>query len=520
MPTTQPVTSVTDPGPTLDSLHPMSRPSSLGPLNRLALTSKKRTAVPTPAPTLVQDGSYLEALSLKLSEAVSRALAQPTGTPATGEVIWNGRRALPKGRGSALGSLIGSELEAAASNPHLLRAILRSLHKPLSVLLTNVSTQLLPVISSVQFTAHPTPSVPSGAQLYALSYANFVAELLEKLDGHKLAESDNHGSHGTAENLRNVRESLESLIGRVVNPFGQAIKNELLPLVEALEYNNKSPVTSPVLGKQGTVPNKGNTHPSVVSLHNLVPPHAKNLAMLTTLPTTVSQTMLATLLISLIWRSLVALSNRGFVASTARQVAGSVVVPGMAPVSRKKILSNSTPPTTPPASRFTIKLPPSRPPSPPGQHRSTPAADARAVLELFQQFPRPNDSSRYALAREAVEEAYSGLAALCALLDCEVNGDLEDLEAITADLPTVIALPILLRMFVRHETDGSGDTVAGLLGVPEQEYRSACLTGFSRAEECGPVVAKRILDGLKQRQVVNDDRFVGWLENRISLEDQ
>ena len=53
----------------------------------------------------MQDGSYLEALSLKLSEAVSKALAQPSG-PA-GELL-GGRRPIPAGRGQALGLLIAS----------------------------------------------------------------------------------------------------------------------------------------------------------------------------------------------------------------------------------------------------------------------------------------------------------------------------------------------------------------------------------------------------------------------------
>jgi len=109
VPHAQPITSVSETAVTVDPLHAMSRPTSRGPLNRLALTSKKRTAaVPTPpaTPTLIQDGSYLEALSLKLSEAVSKALAQPMGPLAPGEVTWNSRRALPKGRGSTLGALI------------------------------------------------------------------------------------------------------------------------------------------------------------------------------------------------------------------------------------------------------------------------------------------------------------------------------------------------------------------------------------------------------------------------------
>jgi hypothetical protein len=105
---------------------PPSRPdSSLGldraprPLNKLSLSNFRRpspapSAVPAPTPaTLVQDGTYLEMLSLKLSEAVSKALAQPTGPAAASEQV-AGRRPIPQGRGHALGALIASYVSLIA----------------------------------------------------------------------------------------------------------------------------------------------------------------------------------------------------------------------------------------------------------------------------------------------------------------------------------------------------------------------------------------------------------------------
>lgn len=86
------------------------------PTTRLTLNSFRK-ASPAPAgaaqlqaTTLVQDGSYLNALSLKLSESVSKALAQPaaSGLGPTGEQMLAGRRLLPAGRGHALGLLISS----------------------------------------------------------------------------------------------------------------------------------------------------------------------------------------------------------------------------------------------------------------------------------------------------------------------------------------------------------------------------------------------------------------------------
>jgi hypothetical protein len=103
----------TSPAPTT---LPPSRPSSssgLGrshPLNKLSLSNFKRSS---PAPTqpasnppspLTQDGSYLESLSLKLSEGVSKAVAPVLhGSPS--ELI-DGKGPLPVGRGKNLSLLI------------------------------------------------------------------------------------------------------------------------------------------------------------------------------------------------------------------------------------------------------------------------------------------------------------------------------------------------------------------------------------------------------------------------------
>lgn len=83
------------------------------PLNRLPFGGFRRTpsvapSGPAPAPApLVHDGSYLEALNLKLSEAVSKALAQPSG-PANPTELVGGKRPIPAGRGRALGLVIAS----------------------------------------------------------------------------------------------------------------------------------------------------------------------------------------------------------------------------------------------------------------------------------------------------------------------------------------------------------------------------------------------------------------------------
>ena len=85
-----------------------SRPSNKLSLSNLIRQPPSQAPSPTPTvPLLVQDGSYLEMLSLKLSEAVSKALAPPIGPPSANEQM-DARRIIPTGRGVALGSLVAS----------------------------------------------------------------------------------------------------------------------------------------------------------------------------------------------------------------------------------------------------------------------------------------------------------------------------------------------------------------------------------------------------------------------------
>lgn len=113
-PATRPTSPVTQP-PSVpfrpDSSHGLERASRS--INRLSLGNFRRPSSASgdsinPAlTTLIQDGSYLEMWSLKLGEAVSKALSQPAGPAAAHEQVY-GKRPIPQGRGRALGALITS----------------------------------------------------------------------------------------------------------------------------------------------------------------------------------------------------------------------------------------------------------------------------------------------------------------------------------------------------------------------------------------------------------------------------
>ena len=80
------------------------------PLIRVPFNLRYSSLTPAVSPSrapLIQDGSYLDALDLRLNEAVSKALAHPSGPSLPSELV-GGRRPIPVGRGRALGALITS----------------------------------------------------------------------------------------------------------------------------------------------------------------------------------------------------------------------------------------------------------------------------------------------------------------------------------------------------------------------------------------------------------------------------
>jgi hypothetical protein len=147
------------------------------------------------------------------------------------------------------------------------------------------------------------------------------------------------------------------------------------------------------------------------------------------------------------------------------------------------------------------------------------------------------------LAREAVDDAFDGLKALSAFLEGvpvvdTLNPALsgqelqERLDALTSDLPTLVALPAMLRAYGPDSAPNGvpvpvpSKSVAALLGLSEDEYRRGCLAGFGRAEECTVAVSRRVLDALRAQKGsagavnANTEVIERWLEHEIVLANQ
>ncbi len=363
----------------------------------------------------------------------------------------------------------------------------------MTVLLTNLSGSLLPLLASPLFLTVPTMSnqfaFPNPVQAHALAVCNFCEELLQVFEELSLGIDVDH----RGDCLRSIRDGLISLVKRIINPLISAIRVELIPLAEALEIPNISPVMKPAPGNKSSVI----YHPSIVALQTLMPQYAKVLTACTTSST--SHATLASLLISVLWKSLVALSHR----VNAKPL---------------KKLRDAPPANTPPMtpSRFAIKLPPSRPSSPPTVlTHATPAQDGKALYDLLMGVARPSDGQ----AREAVDEAFEGLRTLPDLLNAaKFKSDnlgnsqflAKELNQLTTEIPFLISLPVILRTF----GDSDIPPVASILGISEEEYRKGCLSGFSRAEECDETVGQRILDILKT-DTVSNYVVTQWLETEL-----
>jgi len=293
------------------------------------------------------------------------------------------------------------------------------------------------------------------------------------------------------------------------------MKAELTSLIEALETPASTCMPKAATFSKTAVIQ----HPSIFALQAIIPIYARTLIRY--FPTTSTQSHLASLEISVVWRALVALAHRIPSQLTPPSSPGLPLVGG-----KKGRTVGSTPPTTPPSSRFILKLPPSRPPSPPTPPIVVPPiiSDTRVVCDLLSSLPRPDaDKETTRLAREAVNDACDGLKALLRLMESVQTSTIhnaEELGVLTANLPTLITLPILLNAYVFTSERGGPRSISSILDLPEERYRLGCLTGFGRAEECTAAVGQRVLDVLTNQPELSSDpateAVVRWLRAEIT----
>ena len=387
------------------------------------------------------------------------------------------------------------------------------------MLLSNISAHLLPLLSSPQFlatTVTQQQSCLNATQLHAVGLATLAGEVLETFDELGLGQEVD----GRSDGLKVIRDGLLNLVLRVVNPLIASIQSEILPLIDGLEKPSPIGRTGSGLNARSAKPSA--PHPSIVGLHAVVPLYAKGLAKIAAVDA--AQSSLGAMLITLVWHGLIALAHRP---------ATSCSPPASPKLGSATAKPKATPPTSP-APRFMAIpiLPPSRPSTPPNHTASSSLpGDARVLFDTLGLIAKPSkDKAAGLLASEAVDEAFDALGSLVSLLDLIQNNprshptlnpeQLEaDLMTVTDDLPTLIGLPILLRAYVvggGSQEGGESRSVASILGMTEDGYRTNCLAGFNRADDCEEVVGKHLIRVLR-----NDTAALGaimvanWLERQI-----
>ncbi|KAG8829706.1 hypothetical protein FRC18_009126, partial [Serendipita sp. 400] len=534
-----------------------SRPgTAMSRIQNLTAFHKRPTPTPVPSPNpvaIVQDGAYLNTLGLRLNEAATRALSAPAGT---GPDVWKGKKPIPAGRGRQFAILIESELEASQGNPNLRHAILRLLPRSLSVIISNLSSQISQLVAAPGFVPTSATALPSPCTLHALGLAGLAAEILETFTVYGL---------GTANSdLAAIRSNFETIITQVTGPLFAQLQSEMAILVEPLGFPASGATSSPASfpGAKSTKP-----HVAIGTLTSQIPHLSRAIQRCSFPHCPRTQTALATLLINTIWQTLVNVTHRPVSStyltpvvmsrSSAVSLAHTLTPPASPPVKMKKL----TPPSSPPLKKRILPLtdsPPKlplllrRPPSanslggrsnspdvqaltgitqgngnPMGPAQASFSAwvtsllvDIKALYDLLasSDIPRPCEGS---LAREAVDEAFDRLAAFREWLSfassiTPVNGsNMTGLERlmidVPADIPTLLVLPVLLNgawlerslliassLSLPNALENEYLGMAKLVGYDDEEmYRRQVVCGFGRAEECELVVVQRVLERLR-----------------------
>ncbi|KIM22657.1 hypothetical protein M408DRAFT_332844 [Serendipita vermifera MAFF 305830] len=532
----------------------MARIQSLAPFHkRVAFTPPPS---PKPAPsTIVQDGTYLNTLGLKLNEAATRVLAPVSGN---GTDSWKGKKPLQAGRGRQFASLVETELDASQGNTNLRHAILRLLPRSLTVIVSSLSVQVSQLIPTPGYVPSTVMAAPHPTTLHALSLAVFAGEILETFTTYKLATASS--------DLAAIYGHLDTIIMRVISPLFAQMQSEMTALLEPVGQ----PPTTSVTNSPGPNGKPAKPHSAIITLGQYMPGFTRILKRCAIPYSQGSQKALATFLISTTWQALVQLSHRapssnaGTMVHKASAVSlalsqMSLTPPSSPPPSIKKKL---TPPSSPPSKKRVLALPGasdsppkgvlrlrrvpsggstgSRSSSPDTRQRehqraavqqslqasaawlSTLLLDTRALGDMLvsTEVPRPEEGS---LAREAVDEALERFGAFrewiggavnaCAMSSSagEVLGKLMD--SVPEEMPLLIVLPVLLGQAwlarpqfaaalaapggapVEGEREYPG--VAKLIGYESEEtYRRGVLCGFRRAEECEGVIAQCLLGRL------------------------
>ena len=223
------------------------------PLSRVA--TPRQSSAPLPADAASGQGQtvapatgYMDVLGLRLNEVVNKA---------TAGIDYKTKKGFKKGCGWQVGEAIVKEMPYPPNDAYLIRAVLRTAVKSLSIYISRLESLLLPALTDPAFaaalnTTHATPLNP--AQVFAVSVAHTAWETCEVLE--QTLESGKWPKF-VSETLRPVMDKLDLVVGKVTQPLLIALKRDLVASLARSE--GVSPPGGKVLGLS-SVP-----HPSLSS---------------------------------------------------------------------------------------------------------------------------------------------------------------------------------------------------------------------------------------------------------------
>ncbi|EJT97402.1 hypothetical protein DACRYDRAFT_119506 [Dacryopinax primogenitus] len=422
------------------------------PLNALMRPSLKEATDVGNAGLVAE--SYCTLLGMKLNEAVAKALMGGTEGP-----VWDRRRSVPWGKGKSLGMLISGEFTNGSNSVDTFtqRAILRTVQRPLSVLLSNIQGLLTPLLASPQFLpTSPLPPSLSAAQVHALALAAFAGELSDALLIPNVPRFVNEG-------LAPYRAQLSALETRAGLPIVAALKGILVGLAVDLE-NATAGIKE---------------HGSLAALNQSVVGASKLLQrLLGAEPTDKRQIWAAELLANVAWEGMVSLVYRPRATMRA-------IFPERKSSPPLGITHAAERVDVP--SRFGIKQLVSRPVTPSVPQRpvtpSTLSRDAHALQSFVTALSNSCAVFTNSLASELRSEALLSLAQLHTLFSLAPPSTLVDIPELEL-LPSAIVLTYLLP-------EGK---VASLLGMDAGTFRGRCLKDENSAERCEQAVEQVVRD--------------------------
>ncbi|ODN77800.1 hypothetical protein L202_04925 [Cryptococcus amylolentus CBS 6039] len=200
------------------------------PASRTATPRSSAAALPVANAETGPAGGYMDVIGLRLNDVVNKASAG---------VDFKARKGFRKGSGFAVGEAVVKELPQPPCDAYLMRAVLRTAVRSLSIYSTRLESLLLSALTDTSFVSPLNLSAPSATshplnpvQYFALSVAHAAWETCETLE--QTLETGKWPKF-VAETLRPVMDKMDLVVSKVVQPMTFGLKRDLVASLSRTE---------------------------------------------------------------------------------------------------------------------------------------------------------------------------------------------------------------------------------------------------------------------------------------------